>query len=320
MPAENERAPEAQYFTQLLLRHPDLGPAQTVAGGAAANGRVLTFKYPLVGRPTLLPAMGTRIPAVVVQDSARVLHFVSADNTVTWSDTLAGPAVGVGLLPSGGGVPGGLLLGAGHRLHLLANDGRDVLPFPLNLPDSVRVAKLLAAPGSRTGAPARLLATTAGNALMLLDAKGSLFPGWQPKRLDFPLAGNPALLSVNGRDIVLVPLQNGYVYAFDGQGNLFPGFPLSVGGRLAGDVLVQAGTTLGRTRLTVVNQHGEPGDLQPERRHYHPEAGGNLEPHGPLSPCARRPGPHLRGDARRRQPGSTYTCPGGRRRCSPSAS
>ncbi|MCC3152474.1 hypothetical protein Q3A66_05675 [Hymenobacter sp. BT770] len=256
VPAENESAPDAQYYTQLLLRHPDLGPALSQAGGAA-NGRVMTFQYPLLGAPTLLPALGTRIPAVVVQDSTGVLYYVSADNTVLWSDTLTTPVVGLNLLPSAGGVPGGLLLGAGHKLHLLANDGREVLPFPLNLPDSVRVAALLAAPGNGAGTPARLLAVTAGNDLLLLDAKGHLFPGWQPKQLDFPLVGRPALLSVNGRDVVLVPLQNGYVYAFDGKGSLFPGFPLSMGGRLAGGVLVQAGATLARSRFTLVNQHGE---------------------------------------------------------------
>ena len=271
MPADNEAAPDAQYYTQLLLRHPSTGPATTQPGGAAANGRVLAFRHPLVGEPKLVPALGTRIPAVVVQDSAQTLHFVSADNAVLWSDTLAGPAVGTTLLPAAGGVAGGLLLGAGSRLHLLAPDGREVLPFPLNLPDTVRVVALLANPAG-PGAPARLLAVTAGNDLLLLDAKGRQFPGWQPKRLDFPLAGRPALFSVAGRDVVLAPLQNGYVYAFDRQGNLFPGFPLSMGARLVGDVLVQAGSTLGRTRLTVVNQHGElltfnlSGDVLSRRR------------------------------------------------------
>ena len=271
MSADNELAPGAQYFTQLLLRQPNPGPALAQAGGPAANGRVLAFTHELMGAPTLLPVPGTRVPAVLVQDSARALHFVSADNTVLWTDTLAGPAVDAGWLPSGGGVPGGLLLGAGARLHLLANDGREVLPFPLHLPDTVRVAAVLAAP-SGAGAPARLLAATAGNALLLLDAKGRLFPGWQPKRLDFRLAGRPALLAVNGRDVVVAPLQNGYVYAFNEQGELFPGFPVSMGGRLAGDVLVQAGSTLGRTRLTVVNQHGElvtfnlSGDILSRRR------------------------------------------------------
>ncbi|MBF9237627.1 hypothetical protein I2I05_09495 [Hymenobacter sp. BT683] len=255
VPADNESVPDAQYFTQLLLRHPDLGPATAHPGVAAANGRVLTFKHPLTGMPTLLPALGTRIPAVVVQDSVRALHYVSADNSVLWSDTLAGPAVGVQLLPGGGGVPGGLLAGAGNRLHLMGNEGAEILPFPLHLPDTVRATALLAGPGP--AAPARLLVVTSSNELLLLDAKGRLFSGWQPKRLDFPLAGLPAVFSVNSRDVVFVPLQNGYVYAYDQQGNLFPGFPLSMGARLAGGVLVQPGATLSRTQLKMVNQHGE---------------------------------------------------------------
>ncbi|GAA3961047.1 hypothetical protein [Hymenobacter antarcticus] len=271
VPADNEAAPEAQYFTQLLLRHPDLGPAVAQAGSAIANGRVLAFKQLLVGQPTLLAAAGTRIPAVVVQDSASTLHYVTADNTVLWSDTLAGPAVGLSLLPAASRRPGGLLLGAGSLLHLLGNDGREVLPFPLHLPDTVRVARLIPAYAG-PDVPARLLAATAGGDLLLLDAQGRLFPGWQPKRLDFPLAGAPAVLRVSGRDVVVVPLQNGYVYAFDGQGNLFPGFPVSLGARLAGGILVQAGSTLGRSRLSMVNQHGElvtftlSGDVLTRRR------------------------------------------------------
>ena len=272
VPADNEAAPEAQYFTQLLFRHPDLGTALSQAGGAAANGRVLAFQHPLVGAPTLLPALGTRVPAVVVQDSMGTLHFVSPDNAVVWSDTLAGSAVGLSPLPAVGSQPGGLLLGAGHRLHLLTSDGREVLPFPLNLPDTVRVAALVAEPASILNVATRLLVITAGNDLFLLDSKGRLFPGWQPKRLDFPLAGLPALLDVGGRDVMVVPLQNGYVYTFDGQGSLFPGFPLSTGGRLAGGILVQAGSTLTRSRLTMVNQHGElvtftlSGDILTRRR------------------------------------------------------
>ena len=209
---------------------------------------------------------------MAVQDSAGALHFVTADNAVLWTDTLGGPATEPTLLPAGGGGPGGLLLGAGSRLHLLAPaDGRPVLPFPLRLPDSVRVTDLIAGAGA-PGEPARLLVVSAGNFLRLLDARGRLFPGWQPKRLDFPLAGRPAVFSLGGRDVVVAPLQNGYVYAFDGQGGLLPGFPLSMGARLVGGLLVQPGSTLGRTRLTVVNQHGElvafnlSGDVLSRRR------------------------------------------------------
>jgi hypothetical protein len=163
--------------------------------------------------------------------------------------------VGVGLLPGRGETPGGLLLGAGSRLHLLGNDGRDAPPFPFHLPDSVRLASLVAAPAADGNA--RILAYTAGNSLFLLDARGRQYTGWVAKRLDFPLAGPPVLLGVNGREVVVAPLRNGYIYAFDAQGGLLPGFPLSAGARLAGGVAVQAGATLSRTRLSVINQHGE---------------------------------------------------------------
>jgi hypothetical protein len=263
-PAENEAAPDAQYFTQVVLHHPNQATGQ-VPGGEATAGRILTFKEAMVGMPLLLSAPGTRVPAVVVQDSARVLHFVSADNAVLWADTLEGRAVGLRQLPTG------LVLGAGNRLHQLGNDGREATPFPFNLPDTMRVTNLVAAVGS-SGQPARLLAVTAGHGLLLLDAQGRQYPGWQPKRLDFPLAGAPVLLSVNGRDVVVAALQNGYVYAYDQQGSLYPGFPLSVGARLAGGLAVQAGATLARTRLTVINQHGElvtfslSGDVLSRRR------------------------------------------------------
>jgi|SRR6476661_3974277 len=264
LPADDENASDAQYFTQLVLHHPNQNPAQ-VQGEGAGNGRGLAFKQPLRGVPLLLPAPGTRLPAVVVQDSARALQFVSADNAVLWTDTLSGPAV------SPQAVPGGLLLGAGHRLHLLGSEGRDVAPFPLNLPDSVQLRAVLSAAGGAEEAT-QLLAATTGNTLFLLDSKGRQYPGWQPKRLDFPLAGLPLLLRVNGRVVVVAPLKNGYVYAYDQQGGLYPGFPLSVGARLAGGIFVQAGATLSRSRLTVVNQHGElvtftlSGDVTARRR------------------------------------------------------
>jgi hypothetical protein len=64
-------------------------------------------------------------------------------------------------------------------------------------------------------------------------------------------------LVIGGRTVIVALLENGYVYAYDQQGNVYPGFPLSVGARLQGGAFVEAGTTLRRTRLIVVNQHGE---------------------------------------------------------------
>ena len=111
-----------------------------------------------------------------------------------------------------------------------------------------------------------------GGNLFMYDTQGRAYAGWQPKRLDFRLAAPPQYLTVDGRDVVLVLLENGYVYAFDQAGGAYPGFPVSVGARLASEAFVEIGPTLGRTRLTVVNQHGErvsfnlSGDVVARRR------------------------------------------------------
>ncbi|MBC8081714.1 MAG: hypothetical protein H7Z21_00755, partial [Hymenobacter sp.] len=96
-----------------------------------------------------------------------------------------------------------------------------------------------------------------GGNLFLYDTDGNAYPGWQPKRFEFNLAAPPLYLVVGGRDIIVVLLENGYVYACDPRGGVYPGFPISVGARLQSTALPEIGATLGRTRLTVVNQHGE---------------------------------------------------------------
>ncbi len=252
-PTPPETAPDAQYYTQLVLRRPGAALA-TTAEGLAAAGRGLAFARPLRGTPLAVAIAGTRLPAALVQDSAGVLRYVSAENAVLWADTLAGTAVGLAPRPGGSGPA--FVLGAGPRLHWLRPDGHEAPNFPLALPDTARLTDLTATASGPGGA--WLLATSGGGRrLRLLDATGRQYPGWQPKTLDFPLAGRAALLAIDGRVVVVAPLQNGYVYAFDQQGSLLPGFPLSAGARLEGGLWAEAGATLGRTRLALVNQHGE---------------------------------------------------------------
>ena len=282
-PTDDEATPDAQYFTQILLRHPSVEALGGAGADALVAGRGLRLPVALRGTPLLLRVAGARTPAVAVADSAGVLRLLSPEDAVLWADSLAAPAFGLMALP---GLPGRLatdlppvLAVAGSRLHRLEPEGRPATNFPLNLPDSLRWTDLLAASGGPAGT--RLLAVAGGTgtpeegggtALLLLDANGRRYPGFGPKRLDFALAGRPALLVVAGRLVVLAPLQNGYVYAFDQAGGLLPGFPLSAGARLAGGLLIEPGLTLARTTFQLVNQHGEllrcnfSGDVLSRRR------------------------------------------------------
>ena len=255
VPPTNETDADAQYYTQLLLRHPVVGPAVARPQGVNDTGGLLTFNTPLASSPNLVSVPGARLPGVLVQDNAQVLHYVTPDNVVAWSDSLPGPLVGnVSRLPVGGNL--GYLLATPTRLHLLDPQGRLAPNFPLNLPDTVRATSLTAGPAVGRTAPGLLVGGGGGN-LFLFDTNGQTFAGWQPKRLEFNLAAPPYYLVVGGRAAIVVLLENGYIYVYDQQGNVYPGFPLSVGARLHSGAFVEAGSTLRRTRLTVVNQHGE---------------------------------------------------------------
>jgi hypothetical protein len=204
----------------------------------------------------------------VVADSLGVLRLLSSrDNAALWTDTLPGP-VAEAAAPRL--VRGRLLLATAHRLHWLSPaDGRQAPNFPLNLPDTSTIAAVATAPAPRL--VPRLLVATAASELRLLDAAGRQYPGW-PRRLEAPLAGPPLLLSINGRDVVVAALQNGYVYAFTQAGERYPGFPVSAGARLNGPLIAQPAATLARSTLRLINQHGElltmtlSGDITNRRR------------------------------------------------------
>jgi len=262
--AAEEARPGSQYFAQLVLRRPGQAPSADSAG--RGGGVRLRFRTPLAGQPFLLPAQptadGTLAAPVLVADSLGLLTLLPAGTASrAWADTLPGPVVSPPRL-----LRGRLLLATAHRVHWLSPaDGQEAPGFPLNLPDSVTVADVVAGPSNR------ILVATSTNSLLLFDTNGRRYPGW-PHRLEAPLAGSPALLTVGGRDVVVAALRNGYVYAFDQAGSRYPGFPVSAGARLTGPLLTTAGSTLARSALRMVNQHGElltvtlSGDISARRR------------------------------------------------------
>jgi len=254
-PAANENDTVAQYYTEFVLRHPAVGTAVAQGQNKSGTGTLLTFNTALTSSPALVAVESATQAGVLVQDAAQVLHYVTPDNIVAWSDSLPGPLVQpVQRLQIG--AQNEYLLATASQLHLLNERGDEVANFPFNLPDTVQATSVVTSPATSRRAT-RLLVVGGTSNLFLYDTNGRLYPGWQPKRMEFGLAGMPQYLLVDGRDVLVVPLANGYVYAYNEQGNVYPGFPISLGARLESGVFVESGPTLRRTRLTMVTQHGE---------------------------------------------------------------
>jgi hypothetical protein len=87
--------------------------------------------------------------------------------------------------------------------------------------------------------------------------QGNLLPGWRPLRLNSRLAVAPQHVKVNGRNVVLVVLENGYIYAFGEQGEPYPGFPLNLKANLRSGLFPKPGISFRRSLFTTVTQGGE---------------------------------------------------------------
>jgi hypothetical protein len=93
--------------------------------------------------------------------------------------------------------------------------------------------------------------------LYMFDTRGNTIPGWQPRRMDYRLAATPQHLRVGGRDVILVILENGYVYALNPKGETYPGFPFNLRVPITSEGVAKVGADLRRSLVTVVTRYGE---------------------------------------------------------------
>lgn len=143
------------------------------------------------------------------------------------------------------------------RIHAVDGQGQPLENFPFNLVDSLNLQRLTILDYSKSGNYNLLADDESGN-LYMYDIRGNAIPGWQPRRLDYKLAAAPQHLQIGTRDVILVLLENGYVYALNQSGDAYQGFPFSLKSPVAaGAVATKLGTDLRRTELTTVTRYGE---------------------------------------------------------------
>ena len=255
---EAAAAADGAWYTTLAVQHAatgEAGASPESPGGYASALIAIPFRQVLMAPPTLVRG-GTGGPEVVVQDATGVLYAVDAAGHVTWADTLAGALVGAPIRTPTGAGRARLLLASPARLYALeAPTGRDVENFPFYLSDSLRIQHLAA---FTAAAPDFTLFVDdpAGN-LYAFDAQGRALPGWQPRTFGVALAAAPQAVRVEDRDLLIVALTNGDVYALDRTGGVIPGFPVSAGGPLgAGALVVVPGPTLRATQVAVITGLG----------------------------------------------------------------
>ncbi len=245
---------DSQYYTSFIFRRQNRSKTGEDAFGAPV---VLSFDAPLVTRtfPVLHPL--DKSQEVIVQDSAHVLHRVGASGKRDWVDSVRVPVQGsIKQVALGKEKKLSYLYATANRIHAVDNQGSELENFPFNVADSLQVQHLAVYTYEKEGNYRLLVDDEAGN-LYLYNSSGAAIPGWQPRRMDGKLAVEPQHIRVAGQDVLLVLLENGYVYALNEQGETYPGFPFSVKSPLTSAAIVNSGPSLRRTDVTVITKYGQ---------------------------------------------------------------
>ncbi|MFD3002519.1 hypothetical protein ACFS7Z_19260 [Pontibacter toksunensis] len=246
---------EQQYYTSLVIRRPDRSNITTGQDVFAAE-QVLQFDSRLETRPFPIQNALDRSREVVVQDSAGVLFNITSNGRRGWADTL-GTAVRGNVQQIAYGPENKLryLFATANRIHAIDNQGQEIENFPFNLGDSLDLQHLAVFDYENNKDYRLLVDDNMGN-LFMYDLRGAPIQGWQPRRMDYKLAAEPQHLRVGNRDVILVVLENGYIYALNRRGDTYPGFPINLNAPVTSGAVARIGSDLRSTEVTAVTRYG----------------------------------------------------------------
>ncbi|MBB6610985.1 hypothetical protein H7F15_08050 [Pontibacter sp. Tf4] len=247
---------ENQYYTSLVLWKQERSSANSESSFTEIFS--LPFSSRLISRPFAVQNVVDRTPEVIVQDSAYVLHNITADGRHTWTDTLSSTVQGsIKQLPLGPDARLRYLFATENRLHALDRQGQPLENFPFNLTDTLALQRLTIIDYNRSGNYNLLADDELGN-LYMYDIRGNAIQGWQPRSLDYKLAAAPQQLLVGNRDVIVALLENGFVYALNRNGDAYQGFPFSLKSPVSsGAVVTKTGADMRRTELTTITRYGD---------------------------------------------------------------
>ncbi len=243
-----------RYYTSFVFRKQNKG-SNSMADSFTTELTV-PFDSRINSMPFAIQNAVDRSREVVVQDSANVLINIAATGKRGWTDSV-GTAIRGSVKQIEYGPDNKLryLFATANRIHAVNNQGQALENFPFNIGDTLNIQHLAVFDYEKSQNHRLLVDDIQGN-LYMYDIRGNAIEGWQPRRMDYRLAAEPQHLRVGGREIILVLLENGYVYALNQKGDTYAGFPMNLKSPLTSGAFVKIGADLRKTEITVVSKYG----------------------------------------------------------------
>lgn len=224
---------EGDYYASAVMQFGKSAPKQTTVKNARKG---LDFGQAL-SSPWTVRNHNDRSTEILLTDASNQLHLVSKDQKVLWSTQLPGPIQGdvhqVDLLKNG--KLQYLFLTAG-KIHVVDRLGRYVPGYPKSVDMNNAVFTSLV--DYEKSRDYRLLMADPTGTIMVSDMDGKLLDGWKSKNLPRAFFDAPRHERIRQRDYYVAVTIEGEIFLFTRRGDIVDGFPLSLGIRPSGNVVV----------------------------------------------------------------------------------
>ncbi len=198
----------------------------------------------------------TQAQELMFQDAASDLYLTTAQGEVLWKKTLKYPILGdIEQIDFYQNRFLQYLFYTDGLVHLVDRKGKDVegFPKPYEKPLPTDGAVVIDYDNSKRY---RFLTFNRRGSITLNDKSFEGLKGWNPKNMGGTLLNSPFHVRVRGRDAFVVVEKQGTVHLLNRKGEAYPGFPVDLDLRLAGDVHLSQGPDFASTELILSSDEG----------------------------------------------------------------
>jgi hypothetical protein len=236
----------------------NLNPIKNVTDIVLAENMTVPFNEELVYGPKSLHNFNDRSSDYLVQDALQVVHVISGDGDIIFSQEVEGKILGdvfqIDYYKNG---KLQILFATDRAIYAIDRFGNLLPEYPIALPNSSPIShmNLVDYDNSRDY---RYFVGTGNGELYLMDKNGNNLEGWTPKNISGPPASRPAHHRLSGSGDYMVTLNtSGELFIMNRKGELMTGDPISLGNGLSTDyALIERGGAA-ETQLVTINEEGE---------------------------------------------------------------
>lgn len=217
----------------------------------------LYFDAPLISKPFVVKNHNTGFFETLVQDSAFVLHLISADGSVLWSESLDAPIIGdIFQMDYYQNNKLQYAFATTKKIYLLDRNGISLEYFPKTIgKENVenQYFNLVDYDKSKTY---RLLITKENGDIYLTSKYGDALGKWGPLKIGDKIAARPQHIRIRSKDFMVILQEDGTVNVTSRNGEMKPKFPIKINDRLSDNLYFEIGNSFESSNLVTLTDGG----------------------------------------------------------------